>query len=54
MFLFNYSLFIVFGLTLLPSEPIRIVISCKIVNSSMKSKFIHKISVIQGMFLVFF
>src|SRR6218665_668319 len=31
----------------------RIVLSCKIVNSSIKFKFIHKISVIQEKFLVF-
>src|SRR6218665_1585428 len=39
---------------LLPSELSRIVISCKIVDSSMKFKFLHKISVIQVMFHVFF
>jgi len=38
----------------LPSELFQIVVSCKIVNSSMKSKFIHKIFVIQEMCLVFF
>src|SRR6218665_3235463 len=32
----------------------RIVISCKIVDNSMKFKFLHKISVIQEMFHVFF
>jgi len=39
---------------LLPSELFQSVISCKIVNSSMKFKFIHKIFVIQEKFLVFF
>jgi len=49
------SLFVASGLILLPSEELfRMVISCKIVNSSMKFKFIHKISIIQEMFLVFF
>ena len=47
------SLFIARGLLLLPSELFRIVISSKIVNSSMKFKFIHKISIIQ-LFLVLF
>src|SRR6218665_1940326 len=37
-----------------PSELLRIVISCKIVNSSMKFKFIHKIFLIQEKFLVYF
>ena len=52
LLLFNYSLFIVCGLILLPSELFCIVISCQIVNSSMKFEFIHKISVIQEKFLV--
>src|SRR6218665_993483 len=53
--LFNFtSLFIACGLILLLSELFRIVISCKIVSSSMKFKFIHKISVILEKFLVFF
>jgi len=38
----------------LPSELFRIVISCKIVNSSIKFKFIRKISVVQKKFLAFF
>src|SRR6218665_2258361 len=42
------------SVSLLPSELSRIVISCKIVDSSMKFKFLHKISVIQEMFHVFF
>jgi len=42
------------GLVLLPSELFRIVISGKIVNSSTKFKFLHKIFVIQEMFHVFF
>ena len=37
-----------------PSELLWIVISCKIVNSSMKFKFIHKIFLIQEKFLVYF
>src|SRR6218665_1686872 len=41
------------GLILLPSELFQIVISCKNVNSLMKFKFIHEISVIQETFLVF-
>ena len=52
------NLFIACGLILLPSELFRIAISCKMFNSSMKFKFIHKISVIQPMiqekFFVFF
>src|SRR6218665_3336963 len=52
-FLFNYSLFIAFGLILLPSELYRITITCKMVNNSMKFKSIHKISVIQEKFLLF-
>src|SRR6218665_906345 len=47
------SLFIASGLILLISELFRIVISCKIVNSSIKFKFIRKISVNQEKFLVF-
>jgi len=38
----------------LPTELFRLVLSCKIVNSSMKFKVIHKISVMQEKFLVFF
>src|SRR6218665_1298089 len=53
-FKFNNILFIACGLILLPSELFRNVISCKIVNSSMKFKFIHKIFVIHEQFLVFF
>jgi len=53
-FLYLTKHFIAGGLILLPSVLFRIVIRlCKIVNSSMKSKFIHKISVIQEKFLVF-
>ena len=50
----NYlsSLSIACGLILLPSELFRIVINCKIVNNSMKFKFIQKIFVIQEKFLV--
>ena len=48
------SPFIACDLIFLPSELFRIVISCKIVNSSMKFKFIHIISVVQEKFLVFF
>ena|SRR6218665_106457 len=49
------SLFIACVLILLPSELFRIVVmSCKIVNSSMKFKFIRKTSVIQERFPVFF
>ena len=47
------SPFIACGLILLPSELFRIVISCKIGNSSMKFKFIHKIFVLQENFNVF-
>jgi len=54
IFLFNYIVFIACGLILFPSELFWIVISNKIVNSSMKFKFIHKIFVIQEKFLVFF
>jgi len=46
------SLFVACGLILLPSELLWIVINYKIVNSSMKFKFIHEISVIQEKFLV--
>ena len=45
--------FIACGLLLLPSELLD-VIRCKIANSSMKFKFIHKISVIRETFLVYF
>src|SRR6218665_1805600 len=48
------SLFIDYSLIFLPSELLRIVISCKIVISSMKFKFIHKFFLIQEKFLVFF
>jgi len=48
------SFFIACGLILLQSQLFWIVISCEIANSSMKFKFIHKISVIQETFLVFF
>src|SRR6218665_3574823 len=48
------SLFIDYSLIFLPSELLRIVISCKIVNSSMTFKFIHKFFLIQEKFLVFF
>src|SRR6218665_3443592 len=41
------------GLILLPSELFQIGICCKNVNSLMKLKFIHEISVIQETFLVF-
>jgi len=37
----------------LPSELFQIVLSCKVVNSLMKFKFIHKIFAIQEKFLVF-
>jgi len=50
----NFSLFIALGWILLPSELFWIVISCKIVNSSVKFKFIHNISVIQETFFRFF
>jgi len=43
-----------YGSILLPTGLFGIVINCKIVNSSMKFKFIHKISVIQNKFLIFF
>src|SRR6218665_1090777 len=52
-FLYSTSLFIACGLILLPSELFWIVISCNIVNSSMKFRFIHKVFVIQEKFLVF-
>jgi len=39
---------------LLPSELLRIVISCKIVKISMKLKFFNKIAVIHQKFLVLF
>jgi len=45
--------FIACGLILLPSELLD-VIRCKIANSSMKFKFIHKISIIRETFLVSF
>jgi len=53
---FYTSFLISYGLILLPSELFWIVIhvSCKIANSSMKFKSIHKISAIQKTFLVFF
>jgi len=47
------SLFIACSLIFLPSVLCQIVISCKIVNSSMKFKFVHKISIIQKKLLVF-
>jgi len=40
-------------LILLPSELFRIIKICKTVDSSIKFKFIHKISVIEEKFLVF-
>src|SRR6218665_83741 len=54
IFLNLTSLFIDYSLIFLPSELLRIVISCKIVNSSMKFKFIHKFFLIQEKFLLFF
>src|SRR6218665_3549558 len=51
-FKFNYILFIACGLILMPPELFRSVTGCKIVNSSMKFKFVHKIFVIQRKFLV--
>ena len=48
------SLFTDYSLIFLSSELLRIVISCKIVNSSIKFKFIHKFFLIQEKFLVFF
>src|SRR6218665_2476255 len=44
------NLFVACGLILLPSGLLLIVISCKICNSSMKFKFIHKIAVIHKKF----
>ena len=52
-FIYLINLFIACGLIFLSSERFRIAISCKIVNSSIKLKFIHKGSVIQEKFLVF-
>ena len=49
-----YSLFIACGLILLSLELFLIVVNCKIVNISVKFKFIHKISIIHEKFLVFF
>jgi len=46
------SLFAVFGLILLPSELVLIVVSCKVVNISLKFKFFHKIDVIHEKFFV--
>ena len=48
------SLLIACYFILLPSKLFQIVIHCKIVNSSIRFTFVHKISVIQGKFLVFF
>ena len=53
-FLYLTSIFTARGLILLPPELFRIVMSCKVVKSSMKFTFIHKISVIREKFLVFF
>src|SRR6218665_615645 len=47
-------IFIACGLILLPPELFQIVTNCKIGKNSMQFKFIHKISVIQEKFLVFF
>src|SRR6218665_3022381 len=48
------SLFDACGLILMLSALFRTVISCKIVDSSMKFKFFHKISVVQKKFLLLF
>jgi len=48
------SLFVGYGLILLPSELFHVVTSCKIVTSSMKFKFFHKIAIIQDKFFVLF
>jgi len=48
------SRFFACGFILLPSELFQIVINCKIFNSSVKFKLIHKIAVIHKKFLVLF
>jgi len=48
------SLFVACDLILLPSELFWIVISCKIVISSIKFQFLHKIGVILEKFLLLF
>ena len=49
----DLCIFIACGLILLPPELFRILIRCKIVHSSIKFKFVHKISVMQEKFLVY-
>jgi len=53
-FFYLTSCFIACDFIFLPSKLFWIVISCKIVNSSTKFTFIHKSSVIQELFLVFY
>ena len=48
------SFFVACSFLLLPPELFQIVISCKIVNSLMKFKFIHKITATLEKFLVIF
>ena len=53
-FCYLACLFDACGLILMPSELFLIVISCKIVNSSIKFKFVNKIAVIQKKFFTLF